>query len=112
MKIFHRIAATDASSRGNGKKFTRGNGNGGSTNHRIESNDTPSAGILSGWGLLVYYFPAERIKGDIYPLEQVFMYDPHARMMRSKFNLVSRAGLEVSIESQDAIVLLFLEFAV
>jgi len=96
---------------GGGKKFT-GGGGGTSPDPPLDSTGVPSAGLFSGRGSSVFSFPAERVKGDGSPPERLSPDDPRARMMRNEFNLVSRAGSEVSIAAQAAVVLLFLGFAV
>ena len=82
---------------GGGKKFTSGGGNRGSSDPWIESSSTLSTGIFYGWGLLVYFLPVERVKGNRSLTESLSPDNPRARMMRIELNLVSRAGLEVSI---------------
>ena len=112
MKIFHGITAADASLGGGGEKFARGDGDSSSPRLRLNSTSTPYVGLFSGQGLSFYSFPMERVKGEISLPEWISPYDPRVRMMRSEFKLILRAGLEVLISAQAAVVLLFLGFVV
>ena len=87
-------------------------GNGGSPKPRLDSNGTPSVGLFSGRGLSFCSFPLEHVKVKGSPPERLSPDDTWARMMWSEFNLVSRAGSEISIVDHAAVVLLFLGFTV